>query len=811
MWRFLNNVEPPKKKSKSAEEKRAAGKEYDQTKRQRSFQNSWLAHPNFKLWLRYDKETALMFCNICEQWATSTGQAMGKTEFVKGCSSLRIESLHKHAKSETHTGAVAAKGAAEAPPGTSTADKLLRQMNQTVINRLEVMFRTCHFLAKKARPFADFVEQCDLDEAKGVDVGQTYRTEPKCREFTDAISEIQRQNLEKEISDSKFFSVMCDEATDAAVVEQIILFVSNYGKVTTRFLSIQKLERATAANCYGEIIAALHEYCGIQEPELWSKLVGFGSDGASVMTGRRSGVGARMKEHQPKLQTVHCIAHRLELAIKQASKNVPMVCKMDQFLINIFLFYHNSTLNRGLLRRTAEALGVTRFIPTRTGGTRWIGHTQNALTNLLSGYPAIVQHLLEIKEHNQTSNDSKGKSAGFLKLLLSRPFLGFLHFMVDVTNILGRLSRTFQRMDMNLPEMPKLVKDTVTSLDKLKSHITEAINIRFDIDAIQLAAAKVINFKSWPIEAERDFGDAEIAELVDYFSPVLEKAGTNTNSIEMEWSSVKESAYTDYKPVYNASWEQLGVKYRVDAENLFSLVDLILTIPAHSVECERGFSQMKRVKTDWRNQLTSTALTSTLRILMEGPSIKEFVPELLQRVEINYLGTLLGKDKVLRDRFVEVLVSHCLKTNLRKELRKNAGLTFPQIRDEALQIEGEMGAEMNATNVDVIRATNQQVQGQPSELQKWQQTMEAAFLTMQKQMSELQATLTQPRSWQNRGTTYGPRPTDRFTKPICRICHFPGHIGCVAECYFSHCYYFFPMWSNPSICVGNHVMYMHGH
>lgn len=225
MWRFLNNVEPPKKKSKSAEEKRAAGKEYDQTKRQRSFQNSWLAHPNFKLWLRYDKETALMFCNICEQWATSTGQAMGKTEFVKGCSSLRIESLHKHAKSETHTGAVAAKGAAEAPPGTSTADKLLRQMNQTVINRLEVMFRTCHFLAKKARPFADFVEQCDLDEAKGVDVGQTYRTEPKCREFTDAISEIQRQNLEKEISDSKFFSVMCDEATDAAVVEQIILFV----------------------------------------------------------------------------------------------------------------------------------------------------------------------------------------------------------------------------------------------------------------------------------------------------------------------------------------------------------------------------------------------------------------------------------------------------------------------------------------------------------------------------------------------------------------------------------------------------------
>ncbi|KAJ8048647.1 hypothetical protein HOLleu_01044 [Holothuria leucospilota] len=227
------------------------------------------------------------------------------------------------------------------------------------------------------------------------------------------------------------------------------------------------------------------------------------------MTGKKSGVGARLKEHQPKLQTIHCIAHRLELAIKDAAKSTAMFGKMGRFLANIYFFYHNSTHNRGLLRRTAEALGIKRFIPTRTGGTRWVVHTLNALTNLFAGYPAIVQHLLEIKDQANTSTDSKGKSAGFLKLLLSRQFLEFLNFMVDVTSVLGQLSQSFQKTEINMSEIPKLVKDTVTSLDKLKSH---------------------------------------------------------------------------FKPVHSASWEKLAIKYKTSAPNLFCMVDLVLTLPAHSVE-----------------------------------------------------------------------------------------------------------------------------------------------------------------------------------------------------------------------------------
>jgi len=52
------------------------------------------------------------------------------------------------------------------------------------------------------------------------------------------------------------------------------------------------------------------------------KLVGIGSDGASVMTGKESGVFARLRHaFSPHLLDIH-IAHRLTLAYSDAIKDL---------------------------------------------------------------------------------------------------------------------------------------------------------------------------------------------------------------------------------------------------------------------------------------------------------------------------------------------------------------------------------------------------------------------------------------------------------------------------------------------------------
>lgn len=76
-----------------------------------------------------------------------------------------------------------------------------------------------------------------------------------------------------------------------------------------------------------------------------SCLVGFGSDGASVMTGKHSGVAARIKAKQTILTSTHCIAHCLALATGQAGDKVKFIA--DTFkptLKQLFYFYENNPI-----------------------------------------------------------------------------------------------------------------------------------------------------------------------------------------------------------------------------------------------------------------------------------------------------------------------------------------------------------------------------------------------------------------------------------------------------------------------------------
>ena len=82
-----------------------------------------------------------------------------------------------------------------------------------------------------------------------------------------------------------------------------------------------------------------------------------------------------------------------------------------------------------------------------------------------------------------------------------------------------------------------------------------------------------------------------------------------------------------FKPMNKANWKDVFVKYGKEFPNLLSVVDLVLTIPAHSVECERGFSQMKKAKTDWRSSLATDTLTCIMRINLQSPSENEFDPD----------------------------------------------------------------------------------------------------------------------------------------------------------------------------------------
>ena len=70
-------------------------------------------------------------------------------------------------------------------------------------------------------------------------------------------------------------------------------------------------------------------------------------------------------------------------------------------------------------------------------------------------------------------------------------------------------------------------------------------------------------------------------------------------------------------------FSQLKGKY---GNSVLKFVSLILCLPASSADAERGFNQLKLLKTDWRSRLTDVRASHQLCIMLNSPAINKFIP-----------------------------------------------------------------------------------------------------------------------------------------------------------------------------------------
>jgi hypothetical protein len=102
------------------------------------------------------------------------------------------------------------------------------------------------------------------------------------------MSEVIVESLKESIARSPFVGIYADESTDISVYKRLIIYIKliQDGKTCTHFAKNIDVSDGTAAT----ITAELKKY--LEEVDVTSsKLAGFGSDGAAVMTGKRTGVG----------------------------------------------------------------------------------------------------------------------------------------------------------------------------------------------------------------------------------------------------------------------------------------------------------------------------------------------------------------------------------------------------------------------------------------------------------------------------------------------------------------------------------------
>ena len=124
---------------------------------------------------------------------------------------------------------------------------------------------------------------CELDVSKGA----KYTSHMMIDDFLMVLSDCVETTVLNDIHKSLSVGILCDEPTDIANLEQLVIFVKCLveGLPQTRFLKVVCLQDGKA----GTIEHKLVEVCQTCKISL-TKVVGFGSDGVSVIVGKSTGV-----------------------------------------------------------------------------------------------------------------------------------------------------------------------------------------------------------------------------------------------------------------------------------------------------------------------------------------------------------------------------------------------------------------------------------------------------------------------------------------------------------------------------------------
>ena len=201
---------------------------------------------------------------------------------------------------------------------------VMREQSHAIITAMKAVY----WLAKediatvKYNSMLTFLEEVGVTCVKDLYVAgnATYRSHQSAESMQDAIAAVLKSNVDKLVQASPFFSLLIDESTDVSNHENLVVYVKllNDCKPELHFLENINV-RDGKAETITSAINMLMQKRNLQK----NKMTGFGSDGASVMTGKNNGVAKRMKDDSPYLISIHCMAHRLALCTSQAANGIP--------------------------------------------------------------------------------------------------------------------------------------------------------------------------------------------------------------------------------------------------------------------------------------------------------------------------------------------------------------------------------------------------------------------------------------------------------------------------------------------------------
>ena len=227
-------------------------------------------------------------------------------------------------------------------------------------------------IAKVQLPLRLFPKLLNLEERHGVELGAAYQNRNYAGKIIDYIPEKLANDLKVALTNANFYSVLTDGSTDASITEKEAIFTIHFDpspigedcvKICTSYLDLAGLKNA---NSRGVIEAINDSFKSIGIDTYVDKLVGFGSDGASANCGKKEGVKTLLQESNEWLVFGWCVAHRLELSLKDRLKATSFT-DVDDMILHLYYLYKKSPKK---LRQLKELVSLYKNTEFYEGGFR---------------------------------------------------------------------------------------------------------------------------------------------------------------------------------------------------------------------------------------------------------------------------------------------------------------------------------------------------------------------------------------------------------------------------------------------------------
>ena len=597
-----------------------------------------------------------MLCDFCVR---ATASNPFTTE--GGCKNWQNSTLTRHQQSRDHIDSVQKL---ELRANMAKSYKITESRNTAlqsdkVENYIKQM-RLVYVMAKNDIASRNFEDLMHVQVLNGITCDY-YKKPEILSEFEQCFENVIEKNLIVRINESPYLGIMLDETCDISVEKKLaiyIRFIEN-GKATVAFLGNRHITDCKASGIEEALVEFLVSK-GICTENL-EKVFGLGTDGAAVMTGRLNGLGAKLKRRNAELVQVHCVAHRLNLAVSQAGKHNEYCQAYHSKIHSLYDYYTNSQPRYDRLRELQVLLHGKAQQVTEPTSVRWLS-VEACVKKVFTSYDAIVMSL---------EGEKDPKAIGLFHFIANTLFLLVTALLIDVLTVIGILSLTFQKDSVDLSQIRHCLVSTTSTLEAMKNGsdqvdvvlqalgnvppagvknsyngvdiidnnqlrqrfsnlresylntLMEYLGDRFpenDIDLLE-CFDKVLNPMRYPNSA---------AEIQQYGQDQLETLCEHYNAIDRNRAHAAFLVFKHLTKSYKGvlSFPQYCSKLITELDDQYpdfaTLARLALIIPVSSAPCERGFSVQNALKTKVRNRLNPERLNRLMFIKLVGPDVDQF-------------------------------------------------------------------------------------------------------------------------------------------------------------------------------------------